>query len=219
VARITRDLDGRASIAPTRRHSTARLDLQRRPRHARGAGQVSVRAAARLTHTATRAYTPARLFCRSTSAPSVGLDPSVEAFLADGLIGPAEMLWRGSVQDDHVASGAGASATKVGDPASCTLSRCCPATRRKRREHRADYAAGGAIGTSATIGALRRRRGRQSRQHATDAQLPSRTLPPIIAGYAQLARRAVVTTGPMALPALPGAVRDQHMSDTQPPAR
>ena len=59
------------------------------------------------------------------SPPTVALDPSVDQFLADGLIGPAELRWRGSQQDDHVAA-ALAICTAVNDPSSCTNSAVLP---------------------------------------------------------------------------------------------
>jgi Ca2+-binding RTX toxin-like protein len=119
VARVTLDVDGRTvdCLDPTPFDGvwSCNIDLGTLA----GASQVSVRARATDTNGSQSAFTSALVLPVDLTPPTVALDPSVEAFLADGLIGPAELLWRGSVQDDHVAAAVGL-CTAVGDPASCT---------------------------------------------------------------------------------------------------
>jgi hypothetical protein len=70
-----------------------------------GLNQVSVRARATDSFGNESAFTAPLVLPVDRAAPTVTLGAAVDQFLADGLIGAAELAWAGAVQDDNVARG------------------------------------------------------------------------------------------------------------------
>src|SRR6185295_17296655 len=66
-----------------------------------GASQVSVRARATDVYGNQSAFTSPLVLPVDLTPPAVALAPAVAQFLADGLIGPTETSWSGSLQDNR----------------------------------------------------------------------------------------------------------------------
>src|SRR5262249_6233385 len=119
IARITLDVDGRTLDCPDPTPFDGAWSCTVDLGTLAGASQVSARARATDTYGNQSAFTSALILPVDLTPPGVALDPSVDGFLADGLIGPAEMQWRGSIQDNRVAAGLQV-CTAANDPTSCS---------------------------------------------------------------------------------------------------
>jgi len=127
VTLVTLDLDGRSVRCPVASPFDGAWRCNVDLGALTGARQVSVRAQATDSYGNRSTFTAPLVLPVDRTPPTVTLAPGVDRFLSDSLIGPSEMQWSGTLQDDQVAASV-TICTAVNDPSGCVTTSTLPGT-------------------------------------------------------------------------------------------